>query len=103
MCDIDSIKEPKRIPKEEEIKEIVGKINLLKVKEYNSRYNSTNEGLNEDEINSHMEDAYLSYFKMVKLAKGLKKKDFDKFELDGVFDCTYDELEIPEYEDYLKQ
>lgn len=95
--------EPKPMSREEEAKEI--HINILSciLDECEAKERMKTPDIDGDELRDEQENSYLAYLKAVRLAKSLTKKEFDKFELDGNFDCTYEELEVPEYEDYLKQ
>lgn len=49
---------------------------------------------------SHKEDAYLQRLIQVRESRLLGKAEFEKHKLDAVLDCTFEELLIPEYEDY---
>lgn len=103
MCDIDSIKEERKELTEEEIQDIVEKICDLHIKEMDCQVELESDFIDADEKNSLHEDAYLAFLKMVKLGKKLTEEMFLKYGLDAIFDCTYEELEIPEFEDYVKQ
>ena len=95
--------EQKSFSRSQEVSEIVAEIKAWELKECEARASIKTCKNDAEEENSLWEDSYLAYLKMVSLAKMLKPKEFNANSLDVVFDCGYEELEIPDFEMYLKQ
>lgn len=48
-----------------------------------------------------LEDGYLANLQMIKLAKQFPKKQYDEHQLERPCGCSYEDLEIPEWDVYI--
>lgn len=53
-----------------------------------------------EEVESHREDAYLANLIKIRQAKRLTREQFVEYEVDKQTCCGYNDLTIPEWEDY---